>query len=188
MANNLNMAVKRWPGWALLGVVLVALLAVGAGRDSGPQNQRERIDAISKRLACPTCDGESVFESRASSSENLRREIARLVADSQLTDDEIVQRIDENYTEDLTLTPDSSGLEGLAWILPVVVAVLAVGGLAAAFRSWSALAARRSTEEDRALVAAARSGAGDGPPPGDPEVDAAGDDVDRAVESPETAP
>ena len=168
MSSDLNRRLKGWPGWAALLVVVVALLAIGVSRDSGPQNQRERIDAISKRLACPTCDGESVFESRASSSENLRNEIARLVAEAELTDDQIVQRIDGNYTQDLTLTPDASGLEGLAWILPVVVAILAVGGLAFAFRHWRSVIDRRASEEDRELVAAAiaasHASGGDGGP------------------------
>lgn len=155
MPSELNRRVKRWPGWVVLGLVAVGLLAIGVSRDSGPQNQRERIDAISKRIACPTCDGESVFESRASSSDNVRREIARLVAESQLTDDEIVVRIDDSYAENLTLTPDASGLEGLAWILPVVVAVLSVGGLAYAFRQWRDVNAEKATEDDRVLVAAA---------------------------------
>jgi cytochrome c-type biogenesis protein CcmH len=155
MPSELNRRVKRWPGWVLLGLVAVSLLAIGVARDSGPQNQRERIDAISKRIACPTCDGESVFESRASSSDNVRRQIALLVAESQLTDDEIVRQIDDSYVENLTLTPDSTGLEGLAWILPVVVAVLSVGGLAFAFHRWKDVNAHKADDDDRALVAAA---------------------------------
>jgi cytochrome c-type biogenesis protein CcmH len=155
MPSELNRRVKRWPGWVVLGLVAVALMAIGVSRESGPQNQRERIDAISKRIACPTCDGESVFESRASSSDNVRRQIALLVAESQLTDDEIVRQIDDSYVENLTLTPDSTGLEGLAWILPVVVAVLSVGGLAFAFRRWRDVNGQKATDDDRELVAAA---------------------------------
>lgn len=146
---------SRTIGWLLLAVVAAALFAVGISREAGPQTQRERIDAISKRLACPTCDGESVFESRASSSENLRREIARLVAAAQLTDDEIVETIDASYAEDLTLTPDATGLEGMAWALPVAVAVLAIAGLSAAFVRWRREGERTATDDDRAVVATA---------------------------------
>lgn len=145
----------RWLGWVVLAMVAAALFAVGVSRDAGPQNQRERIDVIAKRLACPTCEGESVFESRASSSENLRREIARLVAAGQLSDDQIVQTIDASYAEDLTLTPDASGLEGLAWILPVAVAVLSVAGLSVAFVRWRREGERTATADDREVVARA---------------------------------
>lgn len=146
---------SRTLGWLALVLVVGALLAVGLSREAGPQNQRERIDAISKRLACPTCDGESVFESRASSSENLRREIARLVAAGELSDDQIVEAIDAAYVEDLTLTPDATGLEGVAWALPVVVAILAAGGLSLAFVRWRRETERTATADDRAVVAAA---------------------------------
>lgn len=178
MSSDLNRRLKRWPGWVVLGVVFVALLAVGVSRDSGPQNQRERIDEISKRLACPTCDGESVFESRASSSENLRREIARLVADSKLSDDQIVQQLDDAYVEDLTLTPDATGLEGVAWFLPVVVTVLALGGLGFAFRRWKLMNDQHATAADRELVAAALGGstAVSESVPGDPSEDVPGDE------------
>jgi cytochrome c-type biogenesis protein CcmH len=149
---------SRRAGWLLLVVVVASLFAVGISRDAAPQTQRERIDAISKRLACPTCDGESVFESRASSSENLRREIARLVGTGEFTDDEVVEAIDAAYTQDLTLTPDGTGLEALAWALPVVVAVVAVAGLSVAFVGWRRENERDATDDDRAIVASALSG------------------------------
>ena len=72
MASELNRRVKRWPGWVALIFVVAGLLAVGATRDSGPQSQSDRIDELSKRVACPICDGESVFESQNSASEALR--------------------------------------------------------------------------------------------------------------------
>jgi cytochrome c-type biogenesis protein CcmH len=55
----------------------VALLAVGATRDGGPSTPEERVEAISRRLACPICDGESVFESRNNASASIRQEIRR---------------------------------------------------------------------------------------------------------------
>ena len=52
----LNRRLKRWPGWLLLGLVAVSLLAVGATRTTGPQTQQERVEAITRRIACPICD------------------------------------------------------------------------------------------------------------------------------------
>ncbi|MEY3566925.1 MAG: cytochrome c biosis protein CcmH, partial [Actinomycetota bacterium] len=75
--SSVNRAIKRWPSWVVLLVVAVVMLAVGIGRDSGPATAEERIDAIAQRLACPTCDGESVYESRGSASQAIRQEIAR---------------------------------------------------------------------------------------------------------------
>ena len=51
---------NKW-SWLLLCLSAVALLAFGSTRDSGPRTQADRIDAITKVLACPTCSGESVY-------------------------------------------------------------------------------------------------------------------------------
>ncbi|NDD97776.1 MAG: hypothetical protein EBZ93_09790, partial [Actinobacteria bacterium] len=124
--STLNRTIKRWPSWVLLLLCAVALMVVGVDRVSGPSTAEERIDAIAQRLACPTCDGESVYESRGSASQAIRKEIARRVADGQSSDDEIVAAIDDSYEADLRLVPDSSGLESMIWIAPMVVAVGAV--------------------------------------------------------------
>jgi hypothetical protein len=48
----------------------------------------------------------------------------------------------------------------MVWALPVVVLVAAGAGLALAFRRWRGGGAARATDDDRALVEAART-AGD---------------------------
>ena len=72
--------IKSWPAWMLMGLMVVVLLTIGATRDGGPLTQSERIDAISQRLACPTCNGESVYVSRAAAAESIRNQVARDVA------------------------------------------------------------------------------------------------------------
>lgn len=153
---GLNETIKRWPGWAVVLVGFVVLLVVGATRDGGPSTPEERIDAISRRLACPVCDGESVYESRGSASQGIRQEIARRVADGQLDDDQIVQAIDDNFEADLRLAPSATGVEALAWALPIAVSVLAVVGLGAVFARWRRASAMTPTEADRAVVEAGR--------------------------------
>lgn len=144
-------------GWLVLLFATVALLAVGVQRDSGPSTSQERVDSVSQRLACPTCDGESVYESRGSASVAIKREVARLVAEGQLTDGEIVRSIESSFGSDVLLVPRSSGIEGLVWALPVAVAVVSVVGMAFTFRRW-----RResrdlvATDDDEVLVATAR--------------------------------
>ena len=70
--SELNRRVKRWPGWVSLLFVVVGLVAFGATRDTGPRTPDERIESISKRLACPVCQGESVYESRNPASIQIR--------------------------------------------------------------------------------------------------------------------
>jgi len=150
--STLNRTIKRWPSWVLLLLCAVVLMVVGVDRVSGPSTAEERIDAIAQRLACPTCDGESVYESRGSASQAIRQEIARRVADGQSTDDEIVAAIDDSYEADLRLVPDSSGLESLIWIAPMAVAVGAIALLVVAFRRWRSDGSLTPTDEERSVV------------------------------------
>ena len=150
--STLNRTIKRWPSWVLLLLCAVVLMVVGVDRVSGPSTAEERIDAIAQRLACPTCDGESVYESRGSASQAIRKEIARRVADGQSSDDEIVAAIDDSYEADLRLVPDSSGLESMIWIAPMVVAVGAVALLVVAFRRWRSDGSLTPTDEERSVV------------------------------------
>jgi cytochrome c-type biogenesis protein CcmH len=148
-------ALKRWPGWAALVLVLVALLTIGVTRDGGPRTQQDRVDSISKRLACPTCDGESVYESRAPISESIRNDIARQVAEGVASDEEIIESINAAQPTSIILTPKSSGIEALIWVLPVTLLLMAMAGLAVAFRKWRHEIDDAPTDEDRELVAAA---------------------------------
>ena len=133
--------------WVLAAVVAVSFLLVGSLRTSDPRTQQDRIDAIAKRLACPTCQGESIYVSRAPAAESLRAEIARQVASAQRTDDEIISYIENRFGSSVLLVPRSNGLDALIWILPVALGILGVGGLAFVFVRWRK--ANRDDEEPR---------------------------------------
>ena len=144
-------------GWIVLAFVVVGLLAVGAARDGGPRTPEKRMDAIAKRVACPICDGESVFESRNPSSQKLRDEIEVRVNEGVLGDDEIIDALTSARAGQELLVPTASGIEALAWALPATAFVIAVLGLWVAFRRWQDNARRlgAATAEDYALVAEA---------------------------------
>jgi len=139
---------------AVVAVVVVVLLAFGATRSSGPSTQEERIDSISKRLACPTCSGESVYVSRAAAAESIRNEIARQVAAGQRADDEIVSYIESRFPGSLLLPP-GDGVDSLVWVLPVVALVCGFGGLVVVFRRWKREGEVRAVTDDEAVVAVA---------------------------------
>lgn len=156
---------QRWAAWAVLGAVAVGLLAIGVSHDAGPRSPEERVEEISKRLACPICDGESVFESRNNASVAIKNEIRAQVADGVLDDDEIITFIVQRYESEVLLVPRADGIDALVWILPVVAFVCAVAGLAVAFRRWRAAADDLPTDDDRDLVAAALAAEADRPVP-----------------------
>jgi len=132
-ANRMTRPARRL-SWAVIAIVTVSMLVLGSLRDSGPLTQQDRIDSVTKRIACPTCDGESVFVSRASAAQAIRAEVARQVGDGVRTDDEIVAYIADRFGGEVLLVPRGEGLDAVIWILPVLVAVVLVVGLAAAFR------------------------------------------------------
>lgn len=156
-ARAVNRRLKGWPGWILLTFVVVAFLAVGSARDGGPRTSAERVDDISKRVACPVCDGESVFESRNTASLNIRSEITAQVAEGARTDDEIIEFIADRFGGQVLLVPRSTGIEALAWAIPAAALVVCLAALAMAFRRWQDAARRQrgATEDDYDLVRAA---------------------------------
>ncbi len=143
---------KSWPVWMLMGLIVVALLTVGTTRDSGPQTQSDRIDSITKHIACPTCDGESVYVSRASAAEAIRNQVARDVSAGKMTDDEIIGSIADRFKAKVLLVPRATGVDSLVWIMPIAVLVCAVAGLWAAFRRWRLENRGVATADDIALV------------------------------------
>lgn len=150
-----NATIRR-AAWILTLVAGVALLAFGTARDTGPLTQQERIDVITKRIACPTCDGESVFVSRAAAAQAIRAEVARQVGDGVQTDDEIVAYVADRFGGQVLLVPRGSGLEALIWVLPVVLAAALVGVLVVLFRRGNETPAAEGTTTSpsrrRALV------------------------------------
>ena len=158
-------SIKRWPGWLLLAVVAATLFAIGIGRGNGVSDPGERADALAKQVACPVCDGESVYESRNRASINLRNEITALVNEGRLSDDEILARIQSAFPDDILLVPPADGFNALVWALPATVAILACVGLVVAFRRWRhGLAIAVPSDDDRALVTSALAAGGDDEP------------------------
>lgn len=135
-----------------MAIIAGLLLAVGANRDGGPLTQQERVDGISKRLACPTCQGESVYVSRATAAVALRDEIARQVGSGERSDDEIVAYVEQRFGGQVLLVPRSSGIDALVWALPVAALICALAGLVTAFRRWKVSDVVVVSDADRELV------------------------------------
>lgn len=127
---------SSWPAWTLVLVASFLLVVVGGSRDRGPLSQQERIEQIGRRIACPTCAGESISVSRATAAQSIRSEIARQVIDGQRSDDEIVAFVVSRFGGEVLLVPRATGIDALVWALPVAVAVVLAAGLVLAFVRW----------------------------------------------------
>ena len=145
-------AVRRWLPLALLGGALIAALVIGTTASSAPPTVADRVHHITAQLRCPVCSGETVADSAAPISADIRTAVAQRVAAGQ-SDGQITAYIVRQYPGTL-LTPPASGFGLIVWVLPVLAFVAAAGLLALAFVRWRARPAVVVTAGDRALVEA----------------------------------
>ena len=141
----------RLLGWLAMAAVLVVALAAGVADDGGPRTPEERARNLAETIACPACDGQSVAESDAAASRGIRTQIAERI-DQGASDDAIRDELVATWGESILLTPDSSGVGGLVWVLPVVALVLALAGVGYVLYRWRDAATVHASDADRALV------------------------------------
>ena len=146
-----------WGPWLAMAIVVAVALFVGTFGATRPLTNADRLLNVSRTIKCPQCSGESVAESDAAVSQQIRIDIAKRIEQGQ-TDDQIRQAYVDQYDEYILLTPRSTGVTSLVWILPVVVLVLAFAGLAVVFQRWKVRGDVHATDADRALVGRALAG------------------------------
>jgi cytochrome c-type biogenesis protein CcmH/NrfF len=137
--------------WIAIGLLAAASLVVATFDDGPPRTTEEQVEAIAKTLKCPVCGSQSVADSDAAASRSIRAEIARQVEEGRSAS-EIRASIGASFGDQVQLIPSASGLAGLVWILPVVVLIVAVAGVASALARWRRRARSSPTDADRALV------------------------------------
>jgi cytochrome c-type biogenesis protein CcmH len=141
----------RLIGWLAMATVLVAALAIGVADDDGPRTPEERARNLAETVACPACDGQSVAESDAAASRGVRTLIAERI-DQGASDDAIRDELVATWGESILLMPNSSGVGGLVWALPVAGLVLALAGVAYVFWRWRGTPSIHASDADHELV------------------------------------
>jgi cytochrome c-type biogenesis protein CcmH len=141
---------KRWLPFAALGVALIVALAIGAARSGGNRSVAQRVQHITAQLKCPVCEGETIADSNALISRDIRADVQRRVEAGQ-SDHEITDYVVHQYPE-IRLSPPTRGVGLLVWVLPLVVIAAAAIGLGLAFAGWRSRAGLMVTDADRALV------------------------------------
>ena len=145
--------------WLLVGVAVVTMLAFGVADGRDDRTNAERAHDIGSTIACPQCVGQSVVESDVAIAREIRAEIGRLVVAGH-SDDDIRARFAQQYGDWVVLTPSTSGVSGLVWIIPVVGLVVGLGLLGLTLRRWrqASMTGEAVTDQDLALVESARAG------------------------------
>lgn len=147
---------KLLPWIALIAVVIVGVVVL-IGR-SGPSSSPEaRANRLEHELACPVCEGQSVFDSNSSQSAAIRDDIPRRIAAGQ-SDEQIRDYYVTLYGEKMLETPSNSGLGIVAWGVPALAVILGAAGIFVAVRRWSHTPRLAATAADEDIVRRARGG------------------------------
>jgi cytochrome c-type biogenesis protein CcmH len=108
-------------GRIFLGVWGV-VFSLTAGLGAEPLDGRAR--RLADELRCPTCQAQSVKDSDAGLSANMRRKIQELVEEGR-SDEEIRQFFVERYGDWVLRSPPKKGFALFLWLAPGVVIVIA---------------------------------------------------------------
>lgn len=143
------MTKRIWP-WLVLGVLVAGVLVVLLlpGDDATPA---ERAHSIAAGLKCQECQGLSVADSNASTSDAIRDDIKRRIATGQ-SDGEIRRYFVDKYGETILLEPQSSGISLIVWVLPVVAIAAGAAGIVFVLARNRREPRLHATDADEALV------------------------------------
>ena len=122
---------RRWQFLAIL-VLLLALIPTLVSADE----MDDRVRAISKQLRCPVCAGESVADSNAQVSVQMRG-IIREKLEAGESEAQIKAYFVERYGPSILLSPEAKGFTLGVWVAPVVALFVGLGIVVAVLRSWS---------------------------------------------------
>ena len=109
-------------------VVLIAMLGLLTGACIREEDitLEQRAHQLSGELMCPVCDGQTIDGSSAQIAIDMRLKVRELLEEGN-TNAEIREYFVVRYGEEILAAPGGSGFNLLAWIVPVVIVVGALG-------------------------------------------------------------
>ena len=145
---------------AVFAVMAVTLALAGAARAVEPDEmlkdpaQEARAEAIGHQLRCPVCKTESIEESDADFTKDLRKLVREQVAAGK-TDTQVLDYMHSRYGDFILLRPPFKPSTWLLWLAPALFLVL--GGTFAFFmtrRRTAAIEPEPLTSAEKAAVEA----------------------------------
>ena len=113
------------------------------------QTLDQRVHDVASQLKCLVCQGESVADSPATLSLQMRG-VIRQQLQSGKSEQEVIQYFVSRYGDRILLSPPWQGLTLLVWLVPIA---LMVGGILLLFvvlRSWQSQSDKEPVDADRA--------------------------------------
>ncbi|MFL2677446.1 MAG: cytochrome c-type biogenesis protein CcmH [Dehalococcoidia bacterium] len=110
-------------------ISLIILFSLGCISNINNNNNRN-YDLYSK-IMCPVCDGQTIGESQASISNDMKNIIDLQISEGK-EDEEILGYFEERYGTEILASPPGEGFNIIVWIAPVVLIATAF----IVFLSW----------------------------------------------------
>ncbi len=108
--------------WCVALLVVAAMAVVLRPSTSSAQSRIAHLETL---VRCPSCDDLSVAVSNATSAIAVRHEIAAKVHAGE-SDDKILTSLEDVYGTSILLSPPTSGLGVLLWVVPLLGVLLLV--------------------------------------------------------------
>lgn len=128
----------------LARLLLLSALLLGAIAFAQEVQLESRVFQIARELRCPACISESVADSNSPIAQQMRVLIQDQL-EAGRSEEEIYSYFVNRYGDWILLDPPKRGIHLVAWLLPIIVGVLAVITVALLARRWLA-ASRRPLE------------------------------------------
>jgi cytochrome c-type biogenesis protein CcmH len=132
----MKIARKMIHRWAAALLLASALLLMGAASDAGGQGQR--FDRLGHNLMCQCGCGQVLLECNhvgCSTSEQMRKEM-KLAMERGDSDQVILAGFVGKYGPTVLSAPTTTGFNRVAWIMPVVIFIAALGAVILVVRAW----------------------------------------------------
>jgi cytochrome c-type biogenesis protein CcmH len=117
--------VKILRSFALWCVAFLAVVAFAVVLNPHGSNESARIAHLETLVRCPSCDDLSVAVSNATSAIAVRHEIASKVHEGQ-SDNKILTSLESAYGTSILLSPPTTGLGVLLWVVPLLGLLLLI--------------------------------------------------------------
>ena len=108
---------------ASMSVILFSLIAVVLASSCVREDDLtadQRVHQLSQQLMCPVCDGQTLDQSQAQLSEDMKTVIRQKIEDGY-SNQQIRDYFLERYGEIVLASPDAGGFNLIAWVMPLVI-------------------------------------------------------------------
>ena len=111
-----------------LAMALAAVMGVGTSHAQAPEGgyDEDEAQAIDQMLMCPVCPAESIDQAQVPLARQMRQRVRELLAEGA-TRQEVLEYFADRYGQNVLASPPKSGINLLAWILPIAGLVAALG-------------------------------------------------------------